>query len=86
MYVLHLQRQGVCVLLPSGHHLDQHTRVSVILQTSTVCIIIILKVTVAYIVSCYDDCSLGQNHPVVLNHRPFDFQLQSWKAFTRYAV
>lgn len=33
MHLLHLQRQGVCVLLPPGHHLDQHTRVRVILHT-----------------------------------------------------
>lgn len=32
MHVLHLQRQGVCVLLSSGHYLDQHTRVRVTLQ------------------------------------------------------
>lgn len=28
MHMLHVQGQGVCVLLPPGHHLDQHTRVS----------------------------------------------------------
>lgn len=42
MHVLHLQRQGVCVLLSSGHHLDQHTRVRVILQTSSVCLSLLL--------------------------------------------
>lgn len=38
MHMLHLQRQGVCVLLPPGHHLDQHTRVRVIFQISSVCL------------------------------------------------
>ena len=32
MHVLHLQGQGVCVLLPPGHHLDQHARVRVTLS------------------------------------------------------
>lgn len=31
VHVLHLQGQGVRVLLPPGHHLDQHARVRAIL-------------------------------------------------------
>lgn len=32
MHMLYVQRQGVCVLLPPGHHLDQHARVRVALS------------------------------------------------------
>lgn len=35
VHLLHLQRQGVCVLLPPGHHLDQYTRVSLEWFSST---------------------------------------------------
>lgn len=38
MHMLHIQRQGVCVLLSSGHHLDQHARVRGFSQISSICL------------------------------------------------